>query len=266
MMIDDSSSVGVVLFGCSDQVWFPSYHTKMVVGSKRSSSRPFWSIHVRCKPLLGYSRKSVTGTFCSYNYSVDAISTFPLKVESTVLFTDVKPDLFRTNTCFRWSSPIAVVWGHSHRYGDKNRPVMTKYEKVCGFDSALLEGITSLRWLRLLDHALRMRTHLPSLCALFAFAEQNRKRRRDGQPATWKRSLKKFTSSLAAVELYHLPCWDRSDTRTCGTWLETEISGVNAVWFAVMTPHLPPYMHKKIKRQIRKIKAICAKVRKNLSL
>ena len=91
--------------------------------------------------------------------------------------------------------------------------------RVLGTDNRSVKELTALHRLRWLGHVLRMPVHRLPYRALFARAGQGWKKRRGGQAMTWRRSMKKLTSSLASVGSVRLPGWGPRDD-DC-RWLET---------------------------------------------
>ena len=91
--------------------------------------------------------------------------------------------------------------------------------RVLGADSRPLSELISLYRLRWLSHVLRMPARRLPQRALLALPGRGWKKRRGGQPMTWRRSVKKVSSVLARVGSSRLPGWGRKDDEN--RWLMT---------------------------------------------
>ncbi|CAH8490480.1 unnamed protein product [Dicrocoelium dendriticum] len=144
-----------------------------------------------------------------YNASVRAVllygcETWPIRSE------DMKRLSVFDNRCLR---RIARVWWQHHVSNAEVR------DRVLGANSASLQDVILRHRMRWLGHVLRMPAHRLPRRALFAFPGSDWKKCRGGQPMTWRRSMKKATSSLAAVGPVRLPGWGPRDAEL--QWLET---------------------------------------------
>ncbi|CAH8492285.1 unnamed protein product [Dicrocoelium dendriticum] len=144
-----------------------------------------------------------------YNASVRAVllygcETWPIRSE------DMKRLSVFDNRCLR---RIARVWWQHHVSNAEVR------DRVLGTNSASLQDVILRHRMRWLGHVLRMPAHRLPRRALFALPGSDWKKCRGGQPMTWRRSMKKATSSLAAVGPVRLPGWGPRDAEL--QWLET---------------------------------------------
>ena len=108
---------------------------------------------------------------------------------------------------------LARVWWQD---GTRNEDVR---RKVLGEASHQLSDQISLCRLRWLGHVLRMPEHRLPRRALFAIPGPGWKRRRGGQPKTWRKDMKRLTSPLAVVGTARLPGWGPKENDD--TWLTT---------------------------------------------
>ena len=130
--------------------------------------------------------------------------TWPLRAE------DIRRLSVFDQRCLR---SIARVWWQHHV---SNEVVRGKVSGECGRS---LHDIVLQHRLRWLGHVLRMPPHRLPRRALFALPSPNWKKPRGGQAMTWRREVKRLTSSLASAGSVRLPGWGPKDGEC--KWLET---------------------------------------------
>jgi len=114
------------------------------------------------------------------------------------------------NRCLR---RIARVWWQQRIRND------VVQRRVLGPSNLPLSQLISLHQLRWLGHVLRMPVQRLPYRALFAVPGHDWKKQAGGQTMTWRRGVKKLTSSLASIGRSRLPGWGPRDAECC--WLET---------------------------------------------
>ena len=130
--------------------------------------------------------------------------TWPLRSE------DIRQLAAFDHRCMR---QIARIWWEQHVTN------LSVRQLVLGPNSPGLDEVIKRHQLRWLGHVLRMPPERIPRLALLATPRRTWKKRRGGQPVTWKKNLKKLTAPLAAIGCARLPGWGPKDDEC--TWLAT---------------------------------------------